>query len=245
MAKRRMFNTEMVDTDAFLNLSVGAKLLYFYFGTHGDDDGFIASPRMLMRAVGCGEEDLALLVSNPFDSGVIALRDWRLNNDLKNDRYHATIYKEEKATLTLDSNKRYTFMTDTDTSCIQLDSIPETEHSIAEQSIAEQSTAEQSAAEQSTAEPEKETVCAAKPPRPRFSPPGVEEVAAYCTERKNGIDPQRFVDFYTANGWVQNRNKPIKDWRAAVRLWERRDKHGRDDPGDGYYDTPIEGVCRF
>ena len=60
--------------------------------------------------------------------------------------------------------------------------------------------------------------------RKRFTPPTVEEVRAYCQERNNSIDPQRFVDFYTANGWTQGRGKPIKDWRAAVRTWEDRDK---------------------
>lgn len=56
-----------------------------------------------------------------------------------------------------------------------------------------------------------------------FVPPSVDEVRAYCQERGNHIDPQRFVDFYTANGWTQGRGKPIKDWRAAVRTWESRD----------------------
>ena len=55
----------------------------------------------------------------------------------------------------------------------------------------------------------------------KFSPPTVEEVVAYCAEQKNSVDPQQFVDFYTANGWVQGRGKPIKDWKAAVRTWER------------------------
>lgn len=54
----------------------------------------------------------------------------------------------------------------------------------------------------------------------RFTPPTVEEVAAYCRERKNNVDPQKFVDYYTANGWKVGRNN-MKDWRAAVRTWER------------------------
>lgn len=67
-----------------------------------------------------------------------------------------------------------------------------------------------------------------KPPRtPRFSPPSVDEVAAYCKERHNGVDPRRFVDFYTANGWTQGRGKSIKDWRAAVRTWERNGYDGK------------------
>lgn len=58
----------------------------------------------------------------------------------------------------------------------------------------------------------------------RFVPPSVEEVRAYCQERQNTIDAQQFVDFYTANGWTQGHGKPIKDWRAAVRTWEARDR---------------------
>lgn len=55
-----------------------------------------------------------------------------------------------------------------------------------------------------------------------FAPPTVEEVDAYCRERENGIDAQEFVDFYTANGWVQGKQgKPIKDWKACIRTWER------------------------
>ena len=55
-----------------------------------------------------------------------------------------------------------------------------------------------------------------------FRPPSVDEVAAYCRERKNNVDPQRFVDFYAAKGWMVGKNK-MKDWKAAVRTWERRD----------------------
>lgn len=55
----------------------------------------------------------------------------------------------------------------------------------------------------------------------RFTPPTLEQVAAYCEERNNGINPQQFIDFYTANGWVQGKQeKPVKDWKACVRTWE-------------------------
>lgn len=57
----------------------------------------------------------------------------------------------------------------------------------------------------------------------RFSPPTVEEVSEYCKERKNSVDPQRFVDFYASKGWRVG-NQPMKDWHAAVRTWEQRDK---------------------
>lgn len=54
----------------------------------------------------------------------------------------------------------------------------------------------------------------------RFTPPTVEEVKAYCSERNNNVDAQRFVDYYTSNGWLVGKNK-MKDWKAAVRTWER------------------------
>ena len=58
--------------------------------------------------------------------------------------------------------------------------------------------------------------------RKRFTPPTLEEVAGYCEERGNGIDPERFIDYYESNGWMVGKNR-MKDWRAAVRTWERRD----------------------
>ena len=55
-----------------------------------------------------------------------------------------------------------------------------------------------------------------------FSPPSVSDVAAYYQERNNGVDPQRFCDFYQTKGWMVGKNR-MKDWKAAVRTWERRD----------------------
>lgn len=66
-----------------------------------------------------------------------------------------------------------------------------------------------------------------KPPA-RFTPPTLEEVKAYCAERHNTVNPERFIDFYSANGWVQGKGKPIKDWKAAIRLWEKDDKPRQD-----------------
>lgn len=56
----------------------------------------------------------------------------------------------------------------------------------------------------------------------RFRPPTVEEVEAYCFERNNKVDAERFVDFYASNGWRVGKN-PMKDWKAAVRTWEKRE----------------------
>lgn len=56
----------------------------------------------------------------------------------------------------------------------------------------------------------------------KFIKPTVEEIKNYCIERKNNIDAQRFYDYYSSNGWVVGKN-PMKDWKAAIRTWERND----------------------
>ena len=57
----------------------------------------------------------------------------------------------------------------------------------------------------------------------RFTPPTLEEVADYCRERGNRVNPERFIDFYQSKGWKVGK-EPMKDWRACVRTWESREK---------------------
>lgn len=64
-----------------------------------------------------------------------------------------------------------------------------------------------------------------------FTPPTVEEIKSYCTERKNSVDPERFYDFYTSKGWVVGKTK-MKDWKASVRTWERSDNRARTSTGN-------------
>lgn len=66
-----------------------------------------------------------------------------------------------------------------------------------------------------------ETDVSPPPTKPkRFIKPSLEEVKTYCQERQNNVDAERFVDYYEANGWKVGKN-PMKDWKAAVRTWER------------------------
>ena len=69
----------------------------------------------------------------------------------------------------------------------------------------------------------------------RFTPPSVDEVKAYCLERKNSVDPQAFVDFYESKGWMIGKNK-MRDWKAAVRTWEKGRKRNA---ALQYQQTPI------
>lgn len=218
MAQKRMFSLAVVDTDRFLDMPVSTQALYFHLGMHGDDDGFVSGPRKIARAAGCNDDDLRLLIQKkyiiPFESGVVVITDWKINNTLKNDRYKSTVYQDELHKLTTKPGGSYGCGSALVPEWNQNGTKPEPQHNITEHNRTEQSES-----------------MAAKPPRTpakrktnRFVPPTVEEVRAYCQERQNSVDAQRFVDFYTANGWTQGRGKPIKDWRAAVRTWEARDK---------------------
>jgi phage replication O-like protein O len=60
-----------------------------------------------------------------------------------------------------------------------------------------------------------------------FTPPTLQEVTQYCRERRNNIDPQAFIDFYESKGWLIGKNK-MKDWKAAIRTWERRQNDRTD-----------------
>lgn len=71
--------------------------------------------------------------------------------------------------------------------------------------------------------PNVEDSIARTPARKRFTPPTLAEVTAYCRERQNAVDPQRFIDYYTANGWKVGKNS-MKDWKAAVRTWESKQR---------------------
>lgn len=73
--------------------------------------------------------------------------------------------------------------------------------------------------------------CADKPRR--FTKPTVAEIGAYCRERGNGVDPQRFFDFYEAKGWRIG-NQPMQDWQAAVRTWEGREQAKPPNQGGAY-----------
>ena len=94
-----------------------ARLLYYELGVRADDDGFVGNPRKITRFAECSEEDIKTLEDNGFiymfDSDVLAIRHWTVNNQLRNDRYHGTYYVEEKKKLCKNmDNKTYYFIDD-------------------------------------------------------------------------------------------------------------------------------------
>lgn len=112
MAERRMFAKTIIDSDAFLDMPLSTHALYFHLSMRADDDGFINNPKKIQRMIGCGDDDLKLLVAKnfiiPFESGVVVIKHWKIHNYIRNDRYKETVYQEEKAMLNTKGNKAYT-----------------------------------------------------------------------------------------------------------------------------------------
>ena len=220
MAERRMFTKKITESDAFLDMPSSTQMLYFHFSMNADDDGFVNNPKKIQKMCGASDDDFKLLIAKSFiilfDSGIIVIKHWKMHNYIQADRYRPTDYVEEKSMLGIKSNKAYTLdVSKMDTECIQngyigKDSIDK--ESIDKDSIDKDSIDKDSKGESVRGEKAK-----------RFYPPTLDEVKQYCEERKNNIDPMAFIDFYSSKGWMIGKNR-MKDWKAAVRTWERKRK---------------------
>ena len=112
MAERRMFAKCITESDAFLDMPLSTQALYFHLGMVADDDGFVSSPKKITRSISASEDDLKLLIAKrfilTFESGVVVIKHWKMNNYIAKDRYKPTVYTEEKALIELKDNNSYT-----------------------------------------------------------------------------------------------------------------------------------------
>ena len=112
MAERRMFAKQIVESDAFIDMPLSTQALYFHYGMLADDEGFVNSPKKIQRMIGANDDDLKLLITKrfilPFESGIIVLKHWRINNYIQKDRFKETLYKNEKSQLLVKENGSYT-----------------------------------------------------------------------------------------------------------------------------------------
>ena len=219
MAERRMFAKTIIDSDAFLEMPMSARLLYYDLAMRADDDGFNNSPRKVMRTVGATTDDFNILVARkfiiPFENGVVVIKHWRIHNYIRKDTYNETPYKEQKAQLEYDENNAYRLIAD---GCEKplLDTPATTRGRAVDEPLTQVRLGKGSLGKgREDIEPQK-----------RFVKPTLEEVQAYCAERNKGVDAQKWFDYYSANGWKVGKN-PMKDWKASVRTWERSGDNGK------------------
>ena len=232
MAQKRMFSLSVVDTDKFLEMPISARLLYYELGMRADDDGFVSNWKKILLFTGLKEDDLKILIMKnfiiPFESGVIVIRHWRMNNYLQNDRTKPTIYQEELKELNLDNNNVYNLYTE----CI---------HSIDKNSIDKNSIDIYNYGNSKKLKnlSDKEKKECPKDKTTKFKKPTIEEVQNYCKERNNNINAESFIDYYEANGWKVGRNS-MKDWKAAVRTWEKRETKTNKQVKNEWFDKNIK-----
>lgn len=208
MAERRMFSRSIINSARFLRMPQTSRLLYYDLGMAADDDGIVEAFTVI-RTTGAAEDDLRVLASRGFilvlnEDLVSYIRDWNVNNQLRKDRYKPSIYAELLVKIT-------------DGSLMATGGLPDGNQTEPQDSLVKVSTVEKSIVEK----PDK------PPAHSRFMKPTLEEIKTYCQARQNNIDPERFMNYYEANGWMVGRN-PMKDWKAAIRTWEQRkeENHG-------------------
>lgn len=106
-----MFDKTITSDDNFLEMPSGSQLLYFHLSMNADDDGFVNNWKSVMKMIGAKEDDLKILVAKsyiiPFQTGVIVIKHWKINNYLRKDRYNPTRFQEEYNQLTLDNSLVY------------------------------------------------------------------------------------------------------------------------------------------
>lgn len=214
-----MFAKRIIDSDAFLDMPLSTQSLYFHLSMRADDEGFINNPKRIQRMIGASDDDCKLLIAKGFilvfETGVIVIKHWKIHNYIQKDRFKPTICSEEKREIVTEEDGTYT-------RCTRNGYDPDTQVRIGKVSIGKVNSIEPPKGVEKIPPDMEESK-----PLKRFTAPTLEEVKEYCSERKNGVDAERFVNYYTANGWKVGKN-PMKDWKAAVRTWERNTEKPKD-----------------
>ncbi len=154
MARKRMFDNEIISQDDFMDLPKEAIALYFLLGMEADDEGFIA-PKKVMRIYNISNDTLKILIAKnyiiPFETGVVVITDWRRNNYLDKNKITNTIYQEERQMLLLDKEKgKYLLNPDISTVKLKLNqSLTEVKKKLKQSSIEESSIEESRVVENS------------------------------------------------------------------------------------------------
>lgn len=201
-----MFAKSVIGSARFLRMPPSSRLLYYDLGMAADDDGVVEA-FSVMRTTGAVEDDLKVLVSKGFitvlnEDLVAYVVDWSKNNQIRKDRYQPSIYQNLLVQIGAANQ-------------LATDGKPDGNQRLTQYRRVEGSLDKYSSVKRETAD---------KPPRAsRFTPPTLAEVQAYVSERQSPVDPQGFLDFYAAKGWMVGKT-PMRDWKAACRnaeSWER------------------------
>jgi hypothetical protein len=192
MAERRMLAKSIVLSDAFLDMPMSARCLYFTLAMVGDDDGFVNSPKSIMRQIGATVDDLKILMAKQyvimFDSGVLVIKHWRIHNCIRKDRYKETTCKDEKDQIVLNDNNVYELQENNPG--IPNGNQMETQVRLGEVSIGKDRVGKDN------------------------DIPTVAAVTAYVQSKNYRIDPNKFYNYYSEREFPKN-------WKEVADKWEQ------------------------
>ena len=192
MAEKRMFSNKVVGSGRFLRMPPTCRLLYYDLGMAADDDGVVEAYGVI-KTTGASEDDLRVLVAKEF----------------------VRILNEDLVTQIMDWKTNNTIRSDRYHQGLYAALISDN------QSDNQLSTNCQPSDNQMTPEVKIKIKDKVKTKDYKFIPPTIEEVRAYCQERNNNVDPEKWYAHYEAVGWKVGKN-PMRNWKAAVRTWEEK-----------------------
>ena len=236
MADKRMFSNAIIGSDVFLDMPLSAQALYLHLSMNADNEGFVGSPKNIQRMIGATDDDMQVLIDKryilTFQSGIIVIKHWYINNNIRQDQAKKTTYIEEKSTLMLDGKQAYTEkkavkkhtknkqltgnkqVTNSELTVNQLPSI--VEYSIEEKSIVESSIEKN--AHTRTREDNNFTSdldCLS-------GIPTLQEVKDFVKLHSYKFDPEKFYNYYSAFNW-KKAGQPIENWQAVATQWGREE----------------------
>jgi hypothetical protein len=209
MAQRRMFSKTITNSDPFLEMPVSSQSLYFHLGMNADDDGFV-QVKSVMRQTGANDDDLKVLLTKGFlirfADGVIVITAWKINNEIRQDRYKATYYQEHMKRLEISENKCYSLVVPNDN---QLSYQMDTQVRLGKVRLGK--------------------VRLGKDNKEAGVPPSLSVWVDYCKSMNYTFNFEAAHAYYETNGWRQASGNKIKDWRACAKTCQLREKkQGKD-----------------
>ena len=243
MAERRMFAKTIIDSDAFLDMSLTTQALYFHLSMRADDDGFINNPRKIQRMIGAADDDLKILIAKnfiiPFESGIVVIKHWKIHNYIRGDRKKDTVYPEEMSRLTEKENGAYSLLPD---ACLSTDrQLPvncqptagqmvyqmDTQVRVGKDSLGKSSTGEDNMPDSDEPAP---------PPAPKKTKPTRHKDGEYKNVLLSDEEMDKLKDEFPSDwpdrierlsAYMASHGKVYKNHLATIRNWAKKDAEAR------------------
>ena len=229
MAERRMMSKSVIETDAFMDMPFSTQALYFHLLLRADDDGFIKSPKAIMRFINARDDDMKLLIAKQyvlaFDSGVIVIKHWKIHNYIRSDRYKRTDCIEAQQ-VKLTGDNEYTVcqngvsvgIPSGSQEVYQVVDEMDTQVRLGKDRLGKDSIEIDSIGDKSPKTSAKTTK------KRTFKPPTLAEVNDYILEKGiHNVSAKAFFEYYEAGDWHDAKGNKVKSWKQKLLTWARHE----------------------